>query len=76
MDKNTTLLLYFHGSREDSLMACINTTRWIERVDEYNFTVVFGQATGIIERPHEHKEYRGISYGDLYWKIRQHEPQY
>ena len=51
-------------------MSALNETRWIEYLNKHSLLIVFGQATGVEETPHIHKDYNHISYGERYWEIR------
>lgn len=69
------MLLFYHGSRGNAMYSALELTRWIENK---NLLCIFGQAVspGPSEQPHCDKHYGGVSYGELYWEIRDHNFQF
>lgn len=73
-EEGKDLIIYYHGSRGNAWMSALNETRWIEHSND--FIIVFGQAEGTVEQPHIHDHYKYISYGELYWEIRDNAKQF
>lgn len=48
-------------------------TNWLER---FKGAIVFGQARGQFLPPYKHEKYGGTCFGELYWEIRNYNPEY
>lgn len=77
-DNPTGILVYYHGSRGNAWMSALNETKWIEHAhaQKEQLIIVYGQAEGKIEEPHIHPHYGGVSYGELYWEVRNNTEQF
>lgn len=76
INAETSILMYYHGSRGNAWISALYETRWIEYCNSRNMIVVFGQAEGEIADPHIHEHYGYVSYGERYWEIRDNFPQF
>jgi predicted esterase len=69
------LLVFYHGSRDLAWDVALNTS-FINQLPD-NFIVVFGQATlENLEPPSFHKMWGNITYGEIYWEIRDFTPEF
>jgi predicted esterase len=61
------ILIFLHGSRGNALIHAMYRTSLIRFTD---YIVIFAQAKGNQKPPHLHKYYNQISFGKLYFEIR------
>lgn len=61
------LIIFLHGSRGSALMHAMYRTQLI-RFPEY--ILIFAQATGVKQEPYIHEHYNHVSFGELYFEIR------
>lgn len=65
--KPSKMLIFLHGSRGSALIHAMCRTNLIKFID---YIVIFAQAIGNKKEPHLHKYYNHISFGKLYFEIR------
>lgn len=65
------VLIFLHGSRGSALIHAMHRTNLIKFT---NYIIIFAQATGTKKDPHLHKYYNQISFGKLYFEIRDTTP--
>jgi predicted esterase len=70
------LILFYHGSRDTAWAQALEYTNLVSTAETNNCIIVFGQASGTINKPTFHPYYLDASFGELYWEIRDYEPQF
>jgi predicted esterase len=70
------LILFYHGSRDIAWTQALEYTNLVNKAKENNYIVVYGQSSGIINKPIIHKYYGYASFGELYWEIRDNNEQF
>lgn len=73
INPNTSALVFYHGSRGLAWVSLLFKTNFLESFDG---TIIFGQAWGDVLYPLIHPTFGGISYGELYFEIRDIIPQF
>jgi poly(3-hydroxybutyrate) depolymerase len=68
--KPTSLIIWLHGSRQDALITSIYSSNLIENVDRHNYCLALPQAFGERKAAHQHSKYLDISFGKMYWEVR------
>lgn len=61
------LIVFYHGSRD---IAWTQTLEYTNFINNKNYLVAFGQASGIINKPEIHPEFGYASFGEIFWEIR------
>lgn len=70
---NQDALIFYHGSRSIAWESLWITTSFL---DTFDGTIIFGQAHGTIIEPYIHPKFGDVSYGELYFEIRDEDPQF
>jgi predicted esterase len=65
------LLLFYHGSRGSALGKALIDTKLLKYASEYNMILFFGQCDGILEAPTIHPIYHHVTFGEIYWGIKE-----
>jgi predicted esterase len=68
------LLIFFHGSRGNvyNQLALTNLSSYLSQ----GIITAYGQCSGEMVEPYVHPSYRAINYGEIYWEIRDRDPQF
>lgn len=66
-----SVLFFYHGSRCIALEKALVSTQLLKLASKYHMIIFFGQADGELQAPHIHPTYQNITFGDLYWGIRE-----
>lgn len=72
----TALIIWLHGSRQDALITSIYSSDLINNIEKYNYCLVLPQAHGVRKSAHQHSKYSNISFGKMYWEIRDQVEQF
>lgn len=75
-EQPSSLIIWLHGSRQDALAMGIYGSNLLKTIEQYNYCLVLPQANGKRKSAHKHSKYLDISFGKLYWEIRDQVDQF